>query len=175
MENKTLVVYYSRPGKNYVDGDIVDLKVGNTQVVAEKIQRLVHSDIFRIVPETAYPADYTECTNVAKTEKNANARPKYKGEVENFGDYDVIFLGYPNWWGTMPMVVFTFLESHDFAGKTIIPFCTNEGSGMGSSESDLRRLCPKATLVKGLPIKGSTVNDAAADQTLSDWIKRVMP
>lgn len=168
---KSLIVFYSRPGKNYVSGDIVDLKVGNTKVIAQKIQKLTGADIFEIVPEIAYPDEYDECTQVAKKELNANARPKYKGDVVNFAEYDTIYVGYPNWWGTMPMVVWTFLEAHDFNGKIIKPFCTHEGSAMGNSESDIKKLCPTATVDKGLPIKGSTVNNTSADKSVQAWVK----
>lgn len=168
---KTLVVYFSRPGNNYVSGSIVNLKIGNTQVIAEKIQQNTDADIFRIVPEIEYPLDYHECTEVAQKEKSSNARPKYKGNVANFDNYDVIYLGYPNWWGTMPMVVCTFLETHNFEGKTIHPFCTHEGSGMGNSESHIQKLCPNATVTKGLAITGSTVNNASADKAVANWIK----
>lgn len=158
--SKTLVVYFSRRGNNYVNGEIKDLKLGNTEVVANKIKDLTNADIFRIEPVTAYPSDYHECTRVAKEEQNKNARPKFKGIAPKISSYDVIYLGYPNWWGTMPMIMSTFLESQDFSGKIIIPFCTHEGSGLGSSESDIKKLAPKAILKKGLAIKGSNVNNA---------------
>lgn len=169
-ERKSLIVFYSRSGNNYVSGDIVNLKVGNTKVIAQKIQKLTDADIFEIVPEIDYSDDYTECVQVARQEKQNNARPKYMNDVTNFDDYDVIYLGYPNWCGTMPMVIWTFLESHDFSGKIIKPFCTHEGSAMGNSESDIKILCPNVTVTKGLPIKGSTVNDESADKAVESWI-----
>ena len=168
---RTLVVYYSRRGMNYVGGKIMDLKVGNTEVIAKKIQALTGSDIFQIETVKSYPADYTETTKVAQQEKDTTARPVLKSKVSNMNDYNVIYLGYPIWWGTMPMAVYTFLTTYDFAGKTIIPFCTNEGSGLGSSVQDIRRLCPKAIVLGGLEIKGSSVNEAASETKVQNWIK----
>lgn len=169
MENtKSLVLYYSRADGNYFGGTIKNLTIGNTQIAAEKLQKLTGSDIFRIEPVKEYPADYYKCIDVAKQELHSGARPAYKKDFD-ISKYQTIYLGYPNWWGTMPMTVFTFLEAHDFEGKNIHPFCTNEGSGMGSSESDLRKICPKALLKKGLPIRGASVS--ACDSALEKWIK----
>ncbi|ABY95238.1 hypothetical protein JCM16816_08320 [Thermoanaerobacter brockii subsp. lactiethylicus] len=117
-----------------------------------------------------YPEDYTETTKVAQEEKRLNARPELADKLDDIDSHDVIFLGYPNWWGTMPMAVFTFLESYDFAGKTIVPFCTHECSGMGSSERDIKKLCPTAKVLPGLAIRGSNVN--RADKDIADWLKR---
>ncbi|MCC8143565.1 MAG: flavodoxin family protein [Tannerellaceae bacterium] len=144
---KSIIVYYSRRGNNYLNGNIVDLKVGNTEVVAGKIQALTGSDIFRIETVKPYPSDYTQTTEVAKAELQSNACPELTEKVENMQQYKVIYLGYPNWWGTMPMAVCTFLESYDFNGKIIIPFCTHEGSGLGGSVQDIQKLCPEATVL----------------------------
>jgi flavodoxin len=165
---KYLIAYYSRKGQNYVSGRIVDLKVGNTEVVANMVQKITGGDMFHIESVTAYPIDYTEATEVAKNELRAKARPKLTGHVDNMGAYDVIFLGYPNWWGTMPMPVYTFLESYDFSGKNIIPFCTHEGSGMGHSEKDIAKACPKATVLEGIAIHGTNASSANSD--VSSWI-----
>jgi flavodoxin len=152
---KSLVAYYSRRGENYVGGDIVDLPVGNTEVVAGIIQKLTGSEIFRIDTVAAYPLDYQKATEVAKEEFQKQERPELAGHVADMNSYDVIFLGFPNWWGTMPMAVFSFLEEHDLSGKTIVPFCTHEGSGTGHSENDIKKTCPSATVLKALPIQGS--------------------
>lgn len=167
---KSLIAYFSRRGNNYVGGNIVDLKVGNTEVIAKKIQELTGSDMFEIRTVKVYPKDYTETTNVSKEELRRNARPELTEKVENMDSYEVIYLGYPNWWGTMPMAVFTFLEAYDFSGKTIIPYCTHEGSGIGSSESDIKKLCPSAKVLPGLAIRGSSVN--RADKDVENWIKK---
>jgi flavodoxin len=170
-DKKCLVAYFSRKGKNYVSGKIVDLKIGNTEVVANMIQKITGGDMFHIESVTAYPKDYTEATEVAKNELRDKARPKLTGQVEDTGAYDVIFLGYPNWWGTMPMPVYTFLESYDFSGKTIVPFCTHEGSGMGHSEKDIAKVCPKATVLEGIAIHGTSA--ASAESDVSSWVDRL--
>lgn len=169
--SKILIAYFSRRGNNYVNGRIMNLPIGNTEVIAKKIQELTGGDMFEIKTVKTYPEDYTETTEVAKEEKWQNARPELANKLDDISSYDVIFLGYPNWWGTMPMAVFTFLESYDFAGKTIVPFCTHEGSGMGSSERDIKKLCPNARVLPGLAIRGSNVNKA--DKDVADWLKRL--
>lgn len=167
--SKSLSVYFSRKGNNYVGGSIVNLPIGNTEVIARKIQALTGSDLFQIQTVNAYPEDYTEATRVAQDELSGNARPELAGKVGDMDSYDVIYIGYPNWWGTMPMAVFTFLDAYDFSGKTIVPFCTHEGSGMGSSERDIRKLCPKAKVLSGLAIKGGSVD--SADKDLANWLR----
>jgi len=169
---KSLVTYFSRKGNNYVGGSIVNLPIGNTEVIANKIQKLTGSDLFEIKTVKSYPEDYTETTNVAQDEKRANARPELTEAVENMDSYDVIYLGYPNWWGTMPMAVFTFLESYDFSGKTIVPYCTHEGSGMGSSERDIKKLCPGAKVLSGLSIVGGSIHKA--DKDVTNWLKKMI-
>lgn len=168
---KILIAYYSRKGNNYAGGSIVNLPVGNTAVVAKKIQEITGGDLFQIETVKSYPADYTETTKVAEKELEAKARPELTETVADMDKYDVIYLGYPNWWGTMPMAVYTFLESYDLSGKTIIPFCTHEGSGMGSSEWELKKLCRNSKVLPGLAIKGS--NAARADKDLQNWVKKV--
>jgi flavodoxin len=166
---KSLVVYYSRKGSNYAGGGLKNLPVGNTEVAAGIIQRLTGGDSFRIETVKAYPAGYEETTRVAQLEQRRDARPEIAGIVKDMDQYDVVFLGYPNWWGTMPMPVFTFLEACDFSGKTIMPFCTHGGSGMGRSESDIRKLCPAAKVAKGLAIQGEGVRKA--EGAISDWLR----
>lgn len=169
--SKSLIAYFSRKGNNYVGGSIVNLPVGNTEVIARKIQKLTGSDTFQIRTVKSYPEDYTETTNVAQKEQRENARPELKEIVDDMDSYDVIYLGYPNWYGTMPMAVFTFLESYGFSGKTIVPFCTHEGSGMGNSESDIEKLCPNAKVLSGLAIRGGSVD--RADKDVANWIKKL--
>ena len=165
---KCLIGYFSRPGNNYVNGTIVHLPVGNTEVVAKIIQEITNGDLFHIEAVNAYPGDYTETTEVAKEELRTSARPKLTRQQENFASYDVIFLGYPNWWGTMPMPVFSFLEEYDFSGKTIMPFCTHEGSGLGRSVADIRKMCPQSTVLEGLAIRGGDVKNAR--DIVSGWL-----
>lgn len=165
---KILIAYYSRRGSNYTSSGLADLAVGNTEIAAKAIQKIIGGDLFRIDTVKAYPADYEETTKVAQAELRAGARPELKDVVADMSGYDLVFLGYPNWWGTMPMAVFSFLEGYDFGGKTILPFCTNEGSGLGHSEGDIKKLCPKAKLLKGLALRGSAVKGATGD--IAAWI-----
>ena len=164
-----LIVYYSRKGQNYWGGSIRDLPKGNTEIVAEMIQKAVGGDLFEVDTVKPYSADYTTCTQEAQAELRANARPELKEYLDSLDGYDTIFVGYPNWWGTMPMAMFTFLERYDLSGKRIIPFCTNEGSGMGSSERDLKKICAGATVERGLSIRGCET--AKSEKKVSDWAK----
>ena len=157
---QTLVVYYSRTGQNYTSEGIVNLKKGNTQVVAEQIQKLTGADIFRLETVKEYAVDYYECTQEAKEELRSKARPVLKADID-ISKYDTIYLGWPCWWGTYPMCVATFLEAHDWVGKTVIPFTTHEGSGFGSGLRDLKAALPSATVEKGLSIQGSKVGTAS--------------
>ena len=163
-----LIVYYSRKGQNYWNGSIVDLKKGNTERVAEFIQSAVGGDLFEIETVKEYSRDYMTCIDEAKKELREGARPELKRYPDSLDRYDTIFLGYPNWWGTMPMCVYTFLERFDLTGKKIVPFCTNEGSGMGGSERDIKRTCPGAIVKSGLPITGSGA--ANSGEAVKRWL-----
>lgn len=169
MKKSILIAYFSRSGSNYVNGKIVNLSVGNTEVAAMKIQERVGGELFRINQVHKYSEDYNTCTDEAKQELRANARPELTDKLNSIDGFETIILGYPNWWGTMPMPVWTFLESHDFSGKTILPLCTHEGSGMGGSERDIKKLCPDAKVVKGLAIQGGSVKNAGRD--IEAWLK----
>lgn len=166
---KTLIAYFSRKGNNYVGGNIVNLPVGNTEVAAKKIAELTGGDLFEIKTVHSYSEDYTTCTEEAKQELQEKTRPELVSDVPDISGYDVVYLGYPNWWGTAPMGVFTFLESADFSGKTIKPFCTHEGSGMGHSEADIEKVCPAAKVERGLAIRGGSVSRAGKD--IESWVK----
>ena len=166
--DKILIAYYSRKGQNYVGDRIVDLSVGNTEVAAKMAQELTGGDLFEICTVKSYPVDYTETTEVATVEKRNNARPELSTHVVNMDQYDTIILVYPNCLGTFPMAVFTFLEEYDFSGKTILPFCTHEGSGLGNSERDIRKLCPESKVQPGLAIRGGSVKSAG--DTIKSWL-----
>ncbi len=142
---------------------------GNTRVIAENIHETVGGDLLEIATVSHYPDDYDACVDQASHEQKDNARPELSTHVDGMDSYDIVFLGYPDWWGTMPMAVWTFLEEYDFSGKTIAPFCTNEGSGLGRSGSDIARLCPNATLLKGLAIRGSRAGSAQED--VPEWLR----
>ncbi len=153
---KTLIAYYSRRGQNYVNGSIKNLERGNTEVIVEKLKALIpDADVYHIDTTYSYSEDYNECIEEAKQELRAKARPELKNAIDSIDEYDTIILGYPNWWGTMPMVCYTFLEKFDFSGKSIIPFCTNEGSGMGASERFIAQCAPGATIKRGVSIHGA--------------------
>lgn len=163
-----IIVYYSRADENYVNGQLRMLSKGNTEVAAERIQQLTGADMFRIEQAEPYAKGYNECIEQARSDQNKNARPKLKGYPESLDGYSTIYLGFPNYWGTMPMAVFTFLEHFDLGGKTIKPFCTHEGSGMGNSVQDIRRICPDAKVGKCLAIYGSHADKSSKE--IEKWI-----
>jgi len=169
--SKSLSAYFSRKGNNYLGGKIVNLPIGNTEVIAKKIQGLTGSDLFQIQTVKAYPEDYTETIKVAQVELSGNTRPELTEMVADMESYEVIYIGYPNWWGTMPMAVFNFLEKYDFSEKTIIPFCTHEGSALGRSVDDIKKLYPQATILNGLAIRGSSVK--TAQNRVSEWLRGI--
>ena len=160
-----LIVYFSRRGENYVSGRIQPLSVGNIEVVARRLQVLTGADLFQLEPVHPYSDNYNLCIEQAQADQRQDARAL----PDHLEDYDTIYLGYPNYWGTMPMCVFTFLASFDFTGKTILPFCTHEGSGLGRSEADIRRLCPGARVGGGLAILGTAV--CREEAALAAWVK----
>lgn len=166
--SKELIVFYSRADENYVSGIVETLEIGNTELAADMIQELTGAELFKIEQVQAYSADYNECIAQAQSDQRQNARPELTCYPETLDNYDVIYLGFPNYWGTMPMAVFTFLEHFDFSGKIIKPFCTHEGSGMGSSVNDIKRLCPKAKVEKALAIRGGRVKMSKTD--IEKWI-----
>ena len=166
--NKKLVVYFSHKGENYSKGRIVNLEKGKTEIAAEMISNILNADIFEIVAEKEYPFNYNECIEIAKKELRENAKIKLKQDID-IKDYDTIFVGYPNWWGTMPMPVWTFLEEKDFTNKKVLPFCTHEGSGLGKSESDIKKLIGDAEVLKGLAINGSEVNNS--EKQIKKWLE----
>lgn len=165
-----LIAYFSRAGENYVNGSVRDLPVGNTEHVAQMVADKTGGDLFKIETVHEYAADYYECTDEAAEEKRAQVRPKLVELPESIEGYDTIVLGYPNWWGTMPMAVYTFLESFDFTGKTILPYCTHEGSGLSGTERDIAKECPGADVVAGLAIHGADA--AQARPAVDAWLER---
>lgn len=164
---KALIAYFSRADENYFVGQLRYIEVGNTERAAKMLSQITGADLFKIDPVKAYAKDYNTCIEEARADQQNQARPELKRYLDNIDQYDTIYLGYPNYWGTMPMAVFTFLERYDFSGKRIKPFCTHEGSGLGRSENDLKKVCPKAIVEKGLAIVGSRVDNSA--KTLQLW------
>ena len=163
-----LVIYFSRSGENYFGGELKNIEKGNTEVIAEYIQEFTSADSFKVEPAVEYPADYMECIDVAKKEQQKDARPELKESLDDILDYDTVYIGFPNWWGTLPMPMFTQLEKLDFNGKTVKPFVTHEGSGFGSSQKDLKKLCQGADIKNGLSIPGASVYDVK--DTVKAWI-----
>ncbi len=155
VKKKPLVVYYSESG--------------NTKKVADMIHNKVGGDIIRIEAATPYPDNYDALTRQAKKEQTQNARPAIKTKIPNIDEYDVIFLGYPNWWSSMPMPVFTFIEQNKLDGRTIAPFTTHGGGGLGHSIEDLKKECPKSKILKPLAVPGNRASGAAAD--VEKWLE----
>jgi len=163
--NKVLVAYFSWSG--------------NARTLAGQIAQVTGGDLFEIKTVTPYPDNYDECTRVAREEQNRNARPAITGRVADMAQYGTVFLCYPNWWGTLPMAVFTFLEAYDFSGKTIYPLVTHGGSRFGRSLDDIRRLSPRAVLGDGLDVSAfdRNPNDAtivsAPNRDVTAWLRRI--
>ena len=167
---KNLIIYYSRKGENYWNGSIRDLPKGNTQIVAEYIQKAVGGDLFEIKTVREYSADYMTCTREAQDELRAHARPGLKRYLDSLDGYDNVYVCGPCWWGTFPMAVFTQLERLDWTGKHVMAVMTHEGSGQGSCERDLKATCKGATFGKGLAVYGA---DAARSETaVAAWAKK---
>ena len=165
---KTLIAFFSRADENYFGGAMRYVKVGNTEIVANIMKDLTGADTFKIVMKDPYSPVYMTCIDEAKEDLRTGARQEFVSMPDSIDKYDTVVLAYPNYWGTMPMAVFTFLEHFDFSGKAILPLCTNEGSGMGSSERDIRRTCPGAEVKKGLAITGSAA--ANSKSSVERWL-----
>ncbi len=166
---KELIAFYSRADENYFGGILKSIAVGNTEVVAGILQKHIGADLFKIEQVQPYSKGYNDCIAEAQADQKRNARPELKAYPNSIDEYDTIYLGFPNYWGTMPMAVFTFLEHFDFSGKVIKPFCTHEGSGLGRSVNDIKRICPNATVEKGLAIQGSSVSNS--EPAIQKWVK----
>ena len=152
--SKSLVVYFSWSG--------------NTENVAKSIQSQTDSDIFEIVPATPYSDDYDTVVDLAQEEQRNNARPAISGNIENIEQYDVIYVGFPNWWGDMPMILYTFFDTYDLSGKTVALFCTSGGSGLSNTVNEVKSLEPNATITEGLHIgSGSSSNP---DNAVREWL-----
>ena len=158
---QTLVVYYSKPGETYTPDGIINLKKGNTQEVAERIQKFAKADIFRVETVKTYPDEYMKMIEVSKEELNAKARPAIKEDID-ISKYDTIYIGWPCLWGMMPVCMLSFIEKRDWTGKTGIPFTTHEGSGFGTGLRDLKAAAKGATVTKGLSLRGTAARSSDA-------------
>lgn len=154
---KSLVVYFSWSG--------------NTERVAQSIQRQTGSDMFEIVPKTPYSTDYNTVVSDAKVEQQNNARPEITNTIENIADYDTVYVGFPNWWGDMPMILYTFFDTYDLSGKTVALFCTSGGSGLSNTVNEVKELEPNATVTKGLHIGSSASSDP--DSAVKSWLDEI--
>ncbi len=164
-----LVAYFSLAGEQYGVGVIEE---GNTSIIAHMIAEQTGADLFEIEASTPYPTSHDELLEVSQQEMRDNARPEIAETVENMDDYDTIFIGYPNWWADMPMIVYNFLESYDLSGKTIVPFCTHGGSGLSGTESTIEDITG-GTMMDGFAIAGTTAqNDRdTARSEVTDWLR----
>ena len=164
-----LVAYFSLAGEQYGVGVVEE---GNTSIIAHMIAEQTGADLFEIEAVTPYPTSHSELLDVSRQEMANNARPEIAGTVDNMDDYDTIFIGYPNWWGDMPMIVYNFLESYDLSGKTIVPFCTHGGSGLSNTESTIADITG-GTMKDGFAIPGTTAqNDRdTAKSEVTQWLR----
>lgn len=167
--NSILVAYFSLAGEQYGVGVIEE---GNTAIIAKMIAEQTGADIFEIEAVNAYPEVHSELLEVSRQEMSDNARPEIVGMVDNMEDYDIVFVGFPNWWGDMPMIVYNFLESYDFSGKTVIPFCTHGGSGLSGTESTIADITG-AEMMDGFAISGETAQNQRdkAGEAVTEWLR----
>lgn len=163
-----LVAFYSRADENYFGGTYRYIEVGNTEKAAKMIAAATGAELFKIEQLQPYAADYNTCINQAKKDLQAKARPELARMLDSLDGYDEIYLGYPNYWGDMPMAVYSFLEQFDWSGKTIYPFCTHEGSGLSGTERKIQQTCKGANVTRGLAIQGSSVDGAKA--MIESWV-----
>ena len=169
QESKVLIAYFSRTGENY---DVGVIEKGNTAIIADMIAEQTGGTEFEIVTVNPYPDGYDECKEVVQREREQNARPELKGDLPALDAYDTIFIGYPIWYADMPMAVYTFLESYDWSGKTVIPFCTHAGSALSGTEASIQQICTGADVKGGLAIRGSVAqNDReGAKNSVTIWL-----
>ncbi len=170
---KNLVVYFSKTGEQYSVGNISE---GNTAIIAKMIAEQTGADLFEVkLKNDTYPTAYKALTEVALAEKKASARPEIEGKVENFSDYDTVFIGVPNWWADMPMAMYTFIESYDWADKTIVPFVTHEGSGLSSIPNKMETAAHPKAVLSGFEIYGHIAQNSReeAKEKVSAWLKKL--
>ena len=166
---KTLVIYYSRKGENYVNGSIRSLAKGNTEIVAEFIRDAVGADLFEVDTVKEYDKSYMICIEQAKEELRENARPELQKDLSDISEYDNIVVAGPCWWGTYPMAIFTQLEKLDFAGKKVYPVMTHEGSGLAGAPAALGKYCKQAAVGAGLAVHGADADKS--ERIVAKWAK----
>ena len=193
LDGNVLIAYFTHEGNNVFDGDLSDVDAitsasvqrdgdsfppqvidgvhkGNTQIIAEDISEITGGDLFaiQVTDEYKYPVDGYDTLDVVQKQRSEHVQPELATHVEQMENYDVIYLGYPEWYGTMPAPVTSFLKEYDFSGKTIVPFSTHDGSGMGSSVQDIKSLYPGATVLDGLAVRYTDVQNAK--DKVENWI-----
>lgn len=170
-EGKTLIVFFSRAGENWQVGTV---ERGNTAIMVDYIKDYIDADIFELVPVTAYPRSYDETLTIATNEKSNNSRPKFKGSIDNINQYSNVFIGGPIWWGEPPMIIHTFCEAYpSLKDKTIIPFGTHGGSGVGSYTTKLKGHFPEAKYLEALGIYGASVREEATRNAVNNWLDKL--
>jgi flavodoxin len=174
-ESSVLLVYFSRAGENYYHGDRIDLEVGNTKVVADMISDRIGCDVYEILAAEPYPEDYEETRERNVQEQDTDARPEIANPLPSIDEYDLVILGSPIWSSRPPMIMSTFAESFDFAGKMVLPLVTYAVSGMGNAERVYQEACRGATFDEGLAVQGEQVIDAPDDaaSAVETWLRRV--
>ena len=170
-DSKVLIVYFSRTGENYNVGNV---EVGNTAIMASYMKEYLKADSFEIVPVNKYPDSYDECLSVATKEKNEDARPAIESKLDDISKYDTIFIGYPIWWGSIPQIVYTFMEEYDLSGKTIIPFNTHEGSGDAGTYNTIKNKLTKSNVnTNGLALQGKVARTDEGKEKTINWLKEL--
>ncbi|MDT2661919.1 flavodoxin [Enterococcus hulanensis] len=162
------IIFFSRAGENYINGKKQVVSIGNTEILAQKISEQTQLPVYSLRPLEPYSMNYDEAVQKAEKEKQTLAKVGYEELAADIEQMETIFLGFPNWWGTYPRIVATFLEQQDWKNKTLYPFCTHEGSAFGSSIQDLHNHCPDAEIKKGLAVRGSKVD--RADTAVKNWL-----
>ena len=168
--SKNLIIYYSRRGENYFGGSIRSIAKGNTEYCVEFIKNAIGADVFEVETVKAYATDYMTCTEEAKAETKSGIRPELKKYLSDIAVYDHIFVCGPCWWGTFPCAVVGQLEKLDWSGKKVFGLMTHEGSGLGSSERDLKRICNGAVVGKCLAVSGSRAEQS--EKSVADWARQ---
>ena len=166
-QSKAIIIFFSRAGENYNVGTV---DVGNTEMIVNYLKQATNITSFKINPETDYPTNYQEMVTLAQNEKSSNARPSIKDPLTDISNYDTILLGYPIWHGDLPNIVMTQLEMLDFEGKTIYPFNTHEGSGLGRSISDIKNSAPKADVKDGFALRGTDARKEDSHESIRNWL-----
>ena len=167
---KSLIAFYSRIGGNSVNGEIKDIKKGNTEIVAEALQALTGGEMYKIFPKEEYPQDYEQCVIRAQKESEGNIHPAIKNPLASIDEYDVIYVGFPLWFRSYPRIIATFFDAFDFTGKIIKPFCTNEEGSFGIAELEMRAILKSATVKDGIAFHGFELEDIK--ERLSKWIEK---